>query len=70
MSSERYVYVSGELVRINARSFIFRTEDGEEHVIGRSCVNAFDEEEIAKGVPGMGFEFRIFQWLADKEGMS
>lgn len=67
--SERYVRVEAELVRINKNSFIFLNSDGEEVVVGRSCVHGVDEKEISNREPGETLEFRLFEWLAEKNGM-
>lgn len=67
--SDKYVSISVKLVRINPRSFIVEDENGDEHVIGRSCVHGADEREIASTATGQDVEFRIFEWLANKENL-
>ena len=68
--SERYVHVEAELVRVNPRSFIFLNNDGEEVVVGRSCVHGVDEKDIANSAPGETKEFRVMEWLAEKNNMT
>lgn len=68
-NSERYVFVTGKLVRKNRNSFIFENEEGDEVVIGRSCIHGIDEQAIADAVDGDEIEFRLMAWLADKESM-
>ena len=67
--SERYVLIAVKLLRVLPRSFIVEDESGEEHVIGRSCVHGADEREIANTAVGEQVEFRVFEWLANKENL-
>ena len=69
MGSERYVRVTAELIRINPRSFIVKNSEGEEVVVGRSCVHGVDEQAVAASTVGDDVEFRVFEWLAEKEGL-
>lgn len=69
MSSEDYVRIAAVLVRVNPRSFILRREDGDEVVVGRSCVNGCDEPAVADAIPGDEVELRVFRWLAEREGL-
>lgn len=68
--SDDYVRVTAKLVRINPKSFIVENEEGDEVVVGRSCVHGVDEQEVAKADPGDEVEFRVMGWLAKKEGLS
>jgi hypothetical protein len=67
--SDTYVSVTAKLVRVNPRSFIFENTEGEEVVVGRSCVHGVDEATIAASSSGDEIEFRVMEWLADKEGL-
>lgn len=67
---ERYVLVLAKLVRKNMRSFIFENEEGDEVVVGRSCIHGVDEVAIADACDGDEIEFRVMAWLAEKEGLN
>ena len=67
--SERYVTVLAKLVRKNARSFIFENAEGEDAVVGRSCIHGVDESAIADACDGDEIEFRVMEWLARKENL-
>ena len=70
MGSEDYVRVCVEFVRTNKNSFIVLNQDGEETVVGRSCVSGIDEPSVAKTERGEEVEFRVMRWLAEKEGLN
>ena len=68
--SERYVTVTCELVKVLPRSFLVENKEGTVVAIGRSCVHGVDEKEIADRAPGDEVEFRVMEWLAEKEGLA
>lgn len=68
-NSERYVFVTAKLVRKNANSFIFENREGDNVIVGRSCIHGIDEQAIADSVDGDEIEFRLMAWLADKENL-
>lgn len=67
--SERYVTVTAKLIKKNLRSFIFENAEGDEVVIGRSCIHGIDEKEIADASLDDEIQFRVMEWLANKEGL-
>lgn len=67
--SDTYRQVTVEFVRTNPRSFIVKNTEGEEVVIGRSCVHGVDEPRVADAKRGEEVEFRVMEWLAAKESL-
>lgn len=67
--TESYIRVSVTLVRALPKSVLVRTAGGDEVFVARSCIHGADERTLDRIAEESEVEFRVFAWLAEKEGL-